>query len=526
MKIELDDTQREGPRHVRVSNGDQELYFNVNTYTKTTERTESVDTKSMFDEINAYWATLPEERREAIWKCYEEAYQVIQTQTDLNVITRQLQQIVARMYENIDLADIRNWVVFKSQIHIPSSLRESYTEQENQDRRDQTYLRSDYIELVCFAMAVRMMVPIWGEFISVGESVTGSVFKENVALGLLHRSHLVHSEAFKRLNTYAAAAVNSTKDKNYATAILQGLGTTELPGWVAALAIVRRLAIGELSSPDDNSHIITNIYQFIVSTLRSMDRKFGKPFGGSVSDKTEARASRNSTDEQSISVVEMYKVKQEVSDGEIVVLNVYTEQMEQMGLKVDETLPPELIALCYQHIQALQNEAVHRHQVTLVQWILHKVLPPRSGDSLNKPAILRAMAVTQALLWHWGFFDLAALVTATPLPIATSYGYGRNESRSRIPKDIMEELQRLYPHYQAGRGKAAQSVRQVNVGAKAIDAYADLVTPYDWRLNCPNELISKTNRIANSKKMVVPGDIRLHLARLIIRLNQDAAPQE
>jgi hypothetical protein len=521
MKIEIADDDRDNPRSVKVVHDGNELFFNVATYTKTYDRSESVNPHKMFDELNEYWATCTNEQLNRIWDVYMRSHQALKFQTDINVIEKMVRRYVAEMYAQVNLSSIRDWVVFKSNILIPSSLKDQYEESELQDYRDRTYLRSHYIDLVAMTLGVRMMVPLWGEFIGVSEGDTGQ-FKEYVAMKLLYDSHIVVSPAMTRLRDYVRSTIVNSKENNVsAAAILVGISTTELPDYVTAMAVVRRLAIGDVSPPDENSHIITNIHQYIGNTLRSLDRKFGgKQFGGRVTDKNEATNNRNGPDEQTVSVAEMYKVKQEVPDGELVALSVYTENVHAMAAKVDASIDPALVDACLASVMKLDKEPVLKHQVTLVQWTLKDVLPTRAGESLDKPAIMRAMAVTQALLWHWGYFDIAALVTATALPITNSYGYGGGigDGRGRIPKELMDQLQLLFPHFVTGKGKQ-QSLRSINVGSKAIDTFADIVTASNWRLNCPNELVEKTNRIENTKRMLIPGDLRIQLGRLILFIN-------
>ena len=91
------------------------------------------------------------------------------------------------------------------------------------------------------------------------------------------------------------------------------------------------------------------------------------------------------------------------------------------------------------------------------------------------------------------------------------------ESRGRIPKELISELERLYPHYPQKYGKQT-SVRQLNVAARAVDGFCELISNSDWQLHAPLALIEQSSRLEGTKKLLVPGDIRTHLARLIIKI--------
>jgi len=530
MKIEILTENGASPRVVTVShqkrNADGSvdtvsLEFNISTYTKTSDRSESVDTTKMFNEINSYLATRPQQELDAIMSVYERAHEVFQHQYELSALEKTLQKLTQELDSYLDLKAIRDWVVFHSKIGIPASVHETYADNDMQDYVDRTYVRKDYLDLVAMTIALRPMVPIWGEYIAMNETVTGSNMKENVAFMLLYYTKLVVSEPMERLRRYVAATIANSKENTVnAAAILTTLGSTSTPDWVTSLAVVRRLAIGEITITDDNSSIVTNIFQYIGNTLRSLDRKFGKQFGGKVTDKSDVTPGRGGSDEQSVSAPERYKVKQVVADGDIVALSVYTEDVHGMVARIDDTVPKELIDQCLKCVSVLEHEAIRRHQVTLVQWVLKNALPAHSGDSLDKPAIMRAMAATQALLWHWQFFDLAALTTATPLPITGGYGFGSNDNKGRFPKEIVERFTEMYPHQRNGQGKQASSWRMNNAGAVAIDTFQELIAPHDWRLHCPQELMVRTNRIENQRRMVVPGDVHSQLARMLIRIHQ------
>lgn len=518
MKYEMTGNEYEKSQGVRVSHKDQKIYFDASTYTKTTDRTESVDTARMFDEFNSYLETRPEAEQDQMWELCLRAHQILQTQTNVDMIESQLQRVVREIYTLLDLDDIRTWAVFKSSVRIPTNLLNAFQDTDTDEFRDRTYLRSHYIDLVAMAIALRPMVPIWGHYIDIIEGVTGSNYKEYMASRLLHDSKLFTTPTMKRLRTFVEVTLRNSKDNvNNAAAILAGMGTAEQPDWVRALVIVRRLAISKISAEDDTSHIITNVFQYVNSTIKSQDRKFGKFYGGRVSDKNDATSNKYGNDEQTVSQMEMYKMKQKVPDGDIAVLNVYVCDRHRAALRIDPTIDTQLVDSCYAAVQVLQQQEIMKHQSTLVQWTMSSVLPAPAGDSLNKTAILHAMAVTQAVLWHWQFYDLAALVTATAIPMNNAYG-GYSFSGGRIPRGTMEQLQSIYKYYQAGRGAKGQSPRATNVGAKAVDKFCTLIFPYDWRLNCPAGLANKTNRIENSKKMVVPGDIREQLANLLIRI--------
>jgi hypothetical protein len=150
--------------------------------------------------------------------------------------------------------------------------------------------------------------------------------------------------------------------------------------------------------------------------------------------------------------------------------------------------------------------------------VMAPAIPPKGIPFLTKPALLRAMAVTQAVLWHWGFYDLAALVMAVPKVTSKDSTVGSLENRGRIPREVGELLTVRYPHYRKSRSRD-KSVRQLNAPCRAIDGYCDMIMHTDWQLFCPPALLDKANRFGKTNRMIVPTDIRGQLGNLIIEIS-------
>lgn len=521
MKIEVTGFASKGLVSVNIVHGNEPpLAWDVRAYDRTGQGEstggsglDGLDPASydrVFTDINAYWAQLPPNRQEDIWEVYKTIHEIIMADYDPRSILDKLKIQVKYLYDLMPLEEIKHWMLFHSSIRIPSNLKTEYDEANPPDR---TYLRSDYQDLVALSIAVRPMVPIWGEYIGRTKSEHGTTFKELMALKLLYHTYLMQCVPMERLRMYIESSVqHSSQGGPSFAAVLGGLGTTELPEWLMANIVVRRISVVPVSANDDTAQIISNVHHYINNALRSLDRRFK----GRVTEKIQPSASGE--DPNNISSAEMYKVKQEVCDGDLVTLNVYTERVYDMAAQVIPEASQETIDLCLFHIKALENLPIHEHQVVLAQWVMTKALPARTIPLLNKPALMRALAVTQAALWQWGFYDLAAMATAEPLSAGSDTMINIIESRGRIPKELMDKLIELFPYQHHPRGKN-QSVRQTNVASRAIDAFCALIDRSDWRLHAPTELIALSSSTGNTKKLIVPADMRAQLASLIIKLN-------
>lgn len=500
MHIELDDDST-SLSALRICHKGKCTTWDAGMY----DRTSRGAGAAIFNEINAYWATLPANRQQAIWDVYEKIQETFETVFDSNKLHSTLVALTKELLEQHPLDEIDYWIKIRSNLKIPASMKEAYGPN---DPRDRTYLRADYAGLMILAIALRPMVPVWGEYIRRIKDESGSNYKEYLALGLLARSGIIRSEPMLRLRRYIEASVGT--DTVTLSSVIGGLGSAELPEWLLGLALTRPVVLVNISECDDRNNIISNIYRVVKNSIDTLNRKFS----GAINEK---RRVNDAVDDDNSSLAENYKVKQEISDGDLVILSVYTEDTNAMALKVDPTVDLELVQLCQRELSRHGQLEINQHHLTLTQWSLKPAISARGIPSLNKPSLLRAMSVTQALLWHWGFIDLALLVAASPVLAQGEEMLGVVESRSRIPREHVARLMELYPYYQNIGGRQITE-RQQNPAVKAIELLTRTITRCDWDVIGPNRLLQLGKDSLTGKRMIAPADIKKQLADLIIFL--------
>ena len=520
---------------MKLSHDGQSMLWDISVYSKSSDRKSPMNPTLIFREINAFWETLSQKEQLAYWELYVKARQVFDNVFDLKDIQAQLQDISRQFYELPSLDKLHHWVLYRSGVRVPSDFKETFEDVGADNisyphRKEKTYLRGEYLDLVVMTISLRIMVPLWGEFIRVTRRQVGGNSKELEAFRLLYFSRVSHTPTMQRLLSYVQLTVSTLLGNEvHATAILNGMGSVEFADWMLAMTIVRRLSMCPVSSEDDVSNVITNVYQYVKMSVKGSHKKHSKKFGGKV---TLRKANELGDDGQKKTSAEVYKVKQEIPDGIRVLMRVYMDDPARvvyraLGLTKAGSMgfvlpkPDGLDARlqqCLDLIHVLPDFTVSQHHITLTQWALSRVMPVQGIPQLTMDALKKALAIAQCVLWEWGFYDLAALVTAKPYEMDDDMMLGAPETRGRIPRELLEDLNRRWPYIQPSRGK--QSTRQSNVAAKAIDSLCEHLTISDWILCCPKELVEKVSRGGQSRRFSIPGDIRDTLAQLLISIEQ------
>ncbi|MNU19679.1 hypothetical protein D3C71_79120 [compost metagenome] len=495
-----------------MTHNGQEITWSVALLEKTSYKGEF----DIFEQINGFWKHQPAAVQDKIFDVYQRIRNVYDATWDTSSeLTRALYPLVAELFTYHELPAVRHWVDFHSTIATPETLKDTFKESyEQPGTRERTYLKEDYRNLVVLTVALRAMVPVWGEFISLTYRENGTTLKEYYAFRLLAHANVMKSEAMERLRVYVEHSLPA--DKSKAAAILGGISSEDFPTWVLGLVVVRRLTVGDVRGMDPQTTLITLIYKYIHSRVKSHDNSFI----GLVKEKS-VEGGSSQEGENNLSKLEGYKVKQDIPAGDIVALEYFMQDVHGLAARVCPDMDPALLQQSLTSIQALEKEQIREPQMLLTQWIMSKAVPPRGLRLVSKKQCLDAMAITQAALWHRGHLELAALVSA----IAQTNDHGELQqggvdSRARIPKETIEELHELFPYPRRPSGKSAKVGRQNSPGQVAVENMAELFSECDWRLTLPADWVAKVTNSRNNRRYYVPHDIKVKLANLVKSLGQ------
>lgn len=501
---------------LKIVHGDKEQYWDLKFYSNPKNAT----VENVFEYINGYWQSLPASRQTDIFHAYERIQETIEGVVEPNMLHVRLTSEVERLYKLMPHEEIREWLMKRVTIRVPPIIKERYNQLEiaerNQTKTDykaRTYLRDDYLELVYVAITLKAMIPIWSEYAKqLNYTQDTNSFREYQCFSLLNKTNVVKAPAIAQLQTYIQT--NNPEAKSQMSAALGGLGSSEMPDWLMSLAIIRKLVIIKLSSLENNDNIISVMYHHVGNSIKSLERKFQ----GRIKDKAKPRGSE---DDESKSIVETYKIKQEISDGDLAVLSVYSENPGVMLERIDPSVPKEYLKTCldFTRSESQQQRQPAHCQLVLLRWIMSPVLSPRSIDNINKLSLLTCFGVAQSVLWHWGFPDLALILTSTETRDSNGMYLGGIESRTRIPNEDVEMFKLIYPHtYQK---KVKERDRQANLTCCAIDELAKDIVRCDWRTHAPRPLMESSDGVDESGVMSAPADIRVQLSKLVLAIAEN-----
>jgi len=518
MRLEVTQLQGGGFCEVAVIHGEESLVWTTGTYGKV----RTLTPQGTFNEINGYWESLPLETQNNIWSTYKEIKELLDEMVDPFHVVKYLRQLVEKLYTHMPMDSFSQWML-RGNLFIPSDVHPTMDDTARYNNPDKTYLTEDYINLAVVALALRPMIPIWGEYIDQGGQGTGNdLYKEMDAMGLITGTEIVrwpeNNPAFDKLERYVQFSSESTPVS--LSSIWKGMGSAEIPVWLTANVMVRRLTIVPLFDHLAGINIAAYVYRYVRSKMRAGDRRTSDRVNEK---RNEGGGGRDEDDKTSL--LEEYKVKQRIADGDAVLYSVYSENMAGIAQRVDPTIDLKLLTQTIKTLPKLDQVNVNTHQIRMAQWILAKGFPPRALGHINKASLNRLLVTSQALLWHWGFLDLACLMTVESISTTDQNAPGlthRPKPNTRISRKYIDELMELYPHVKPQRGKDT-NLRNGNVAAIGINNLTREVMAGNWHYLGNHELKKLAEQPEGRGLLVIPPTIKNNLTEMAIyiaRLNQ------
>lgn len=530
MKLEFVPTPGNEPSRAVLTHQGYTLDWNAQLFDRASYKGDF----DVFEQINHYWAkNCNPDEQDKIFGIYTQIWNVFENDSGEQDLTEVVRQLVTQLFEFHPLERMEHFLRWGERLPIPSSITRGPSEQRDANfSRDRTYGPEEYAYLRALAVTLRIMIPVWGQFIHMTRRDTGNTFKEYQAYQLLAYTNLERSQAMEKLKVFVTKSL--PPDKSRASAILKGLSNDDFPIWMLALVLIRRLSVGDVRGEDQASNLITFIYRYIDHKARTHDNSFE----GTVKEKQVEGAGQDG--ENNLSKLEGYKMKPELPQGDIVFINTYAEDPLWLARQVAPEIPEELVVESINSVQVLVDQELHKPQITLVQWMLADVIRPRGIWLLSKPLTLNTIAATQALFWYGGWYELAALVSAMKLPDEEGHMAVSPDNIKRANVELQDKLAGYYPYMKRATNKQKQAApqpsniagikqkapKQISVVREAVESVAGHFSRHAWRLTLPAEMVEKLKGNRMSRRYSVPADLRVRLAEFILTINERQARQQ
>lgn len=465
----------------------------------------------LFAEINQFLQTyLTEDQKDQLFVHYDRLAGIfVQSNPkdcNLDDLTKAITREVNGIYRVVKFDALREFIVTNPRIKLPQELRDDYVTNDKitPTYKALTYRLQEYIDLVAVALGLRLMIPVWGFYLPIAGKESTVNMKEFVSYQLIMNSAFYKIPAFTRLDVYVRANLKETTyDVNSA---LNFMSSEEIPTYLLALAVIRKLSIAPLSIERERDHLMKILYNYIDGRFERMATEFKQQ----VADKK----SGGGPIEDNSSVWSMYKMKEAITKGELELIQLYVNEFHQAAVSIDPNYTPDRLMACILHIDTIEDFNPTRAQKGLAAWIMSTVIAGVVIDMFDMKALKNTMAIAQTILWDWGFLDLAMMLTARKDTSAIT----SELSKAKVSPAHRETLDVINP-YTLPDPKRDENLFIPNSAVRGIEEIIREFMRNDWYIDSPKQLAYEYNRADLSEFLDISPSVRNRLAEVLIRLN-------
>lgn len=505
---------------VRIEHPDEDpLIYETSGYSSTTpgagvDLPEGGKELHLFDEINDFIKTrISVEKQLDLYILYDRINNLFSDSivtrrkggTSGEMFDRTLSDLVRRIFIIIKHADLRDYVNElhrDRKIHIPPDIADTYQTEDRLTPRyiDCTYLTDDYLDLVAMSLGLRVMIPIWGRYMPLKKYDNNSAMKEYYSFQLLMGSSFYKATCFSRLDTYVRGGL---EERNDLGVVLSNLSAEEVPLFLMAITVVRKITVASLTHNVAKDHLIRMMYHYIDSKSKNL----GTTLGNAVEAKRKGRTEYDGEDNSS--VWDKYKMREMIPAGDLAVTEVFLNTYE--GDDADKT------DMCHKFLMDGVKFSPSECQIQVATWVIGTQIPGNAVPLFDLSVLKRVFAIVQAQLWSWGFNELAILVTAQMVPLDSGEVLSAVGRRGLSP-DRIEQLNQVYPYLLTTNSVDVFGNEQ-NVGIRSVERTASMFYEHEWSVACPDALANTVDGLGQINIFEAPVNLRNLLADLLIKLD-------
>lgn len=419
----------------------------------------------MYSIINLYWSTQSKDRVLEVESIYKKAYDIFEElDGSVKTIDRKVKKLVNKLFALYDWNDFRAWClnyirgVKNGHINLENGRKDTFTEK---DKDGLTYFTEDYNDLVVFSTMLKSIMPIWGVYEATLKPTIGTTYIHLSLSNLLNVASVKKLPPFLKLVNYVNCFAHE-RVKSSGSSIVSGVGSTEQPKLLLALAMIKKVIIYDplMEGPP----IITNVYHLL--NERCNDMSNGKP-----------NQKRQVDDEMSEkTITDQYKMSQTIPPAASVFMEYYVRDPVVIATTLEPTVTAKLVKRYRRLVPTDLDQSEFR--VSILALVVHRIINVDMLLLINHTAYCNVIAAAAAALDVWGYPEVAELLITIPEDrdiYSLTLSAASNRSFNQLKPDNARALEDLYP----------QKTVNKNPGQLLIDSTIKEVLKGEWAVGSP-----------------------------------------
>lgn len=516
ITFEMDSTKA----NVLVCYQNESVSFSMTYYKKGRDNHDVMAAASPFLEFNEWLKTKPAQWHREIFEIYKDIKQSILEINDVNRLIGVLNKHFIKIYAKVNLDEMKHWITLpNTPVYVSNKKETNYDPQT-------TYVYQDYLDLVTYSLALRFVAPIWGDIHNRLNSEFGKDAKEVYSMEILYDTCMVSNPeknyictAENRLREFIA----NTKLKLETNAVLvSGLSEDDFYNYLYSVIILKKIAQGDISGNDDSYHLIAQTYFFLSNKIKQASKSYG-------ADSTQIQMKKNPVEDKkgnesnSQSVLDVGFVRSRLLADEKMFLKLAISDHQRLIQSLCPDLPEDLYLESMDNIMQMNTnysylsedrqymKPIQDVQLTITKWIVHRSVNTVIFDHLELNELINLIGLVRAILWHKGFHEFAAVISAIALQPNRDSTFVQPSYRKNLEAGLSERLAKTYD-----LGGITKSEKRNMSYIGCIELIHKGLFEYNWLLTLPEKWLEESNLVTREKRLILPSDIRNKIGELML----------
>lgn len=496
--------------HVVVDNGPgNTIFFNVSGVL--TSRNSMVRDIDSFSLLNSYLQYKGKEFNDRLYSLLSESY-LATFEAGVNTYnTETPTNIIKPIIEMLDIDDIKKYLTDIYRLKAPNTLLDVFEDNYIKDAkgtREQTYIKSDYIDLVSVVIIIKAIIGPLGYYATLKEGITQPKQKEFQLLNIIRFTSLYSSPPIIKLRSWIEKVLTVPTPNSTAEAAIRTIENfipkSMYVDYLLGIITIQRLATVPVIHDTDKSNLITTIYNFSNVRLRP---------GGDTKDSIRAKSIGRGIEGDTESMFEAVRRAVDISAGEVETANWALQSVEFICFQFldKENLPDSndpIWDVARATAAKLQNKELNTAHINLLSVVSCRIINSNSLLQIRKEYILNLYIVAFVYLWNTGHKNIAGiLMSVIDNTQSDNFTITSTTNRSRLTQELVEEIEKYYPLI-----RKISETNSHNIMVNRINDFATEMTTVKWVCLLPDEYKRDIMRDGS----VISGDIKIQLAEFLI----------
>lgn len=386
-------------------------------------------------------------------------------------------ELVNGILNLFDMSDVFNFLKNIYKLQPPSNLQEEFNtmiEKDARGSRVQTFLKDDYLELSSLVLIIKASIAPVYMFGYIKKEEIEKVNKDYILSHLYKKHPIFESAPMQKLLGWIDKLIEQTKqgkETDDIRSIEKMLPKYEIPYYILGIILIQRVATATLIKDNASENIITNIYNYVNSKLKN-----SADVSKSIRNKT-VLSDVDDGGEDNESLIESYRSQDKISSATIVEFNWSVSNIDRIITMMPDAqracINKEVLEDAKVFCKALLNTNLDSTHIFILSIIFKMIINPKSLDYIKIENIYNLIVVGFAYLWGLECRNMALLlVSNVDESSSNEFFINSTTNKSRIPKEIKDELDTLFPYKRVINDETSVNVVEETINTVSSNIYS------------------------------------------------------